>query len=63
MREGIAEAYVGITQGLKSADKGQLLMHYAAAIFQFLQAASGDAEKPEYLVRSLVGLLGYFSLT
>jgi importin subunit beta-1 len=64
MQEGITEAYVGIAQGLKSADKGQLLVQYAPQIFTFLaEAAVEDDERPEYLTRSLIGLVGYFYIT
>lgn len=68
MQEGIAEAYVGIAQGLKAADKGiflyktgMLMMNYAAHIFQFLQFAASIEDRPEFVTRSLVGLVGYLN--
>ncbi|KAI8907243.1 armadillo-type protein [Gorgonomyces haynaldii] len=58
MREGIAEAYVGMAQGLKSAEKGNLLLPYTQSIFHFIQSAAEDSERPEFVTRSLIGLLG-----
>lgn len=58
MQEGIAEAYVGIAQGLKSADKAPLLIDYAPQIFHFMEAAASEEDRPEYVTRSLIGLVG-----
>lgn len=60
LREGIAEAYVGIVGGLRSDDQIQALKPYVESIFGFLQSISTDAgaERTEPLLRSAVGLLG-----
>ncbi|KAJ3308780.1 karyopherin beta [Boothiomyces sp. JEL0838] len=57
-REAIAEAYVGICQGLKQAEKGALLVNYANQIFGFLEVATQEAEKSESYVKIMMGLLG-----
>ncbi|KAJ3327906.1 hypothetical protein HDU91_004239 [Kappamyces sp. JEL0680] len=57
-REAIAEAYIGISQGLKQAQKGGLLINYAEQIFTFLEAATQEEEKSESYVKIMMGLLG-----
>eukprot|EP00842_Homolaphlyctis_polyrhiza_P001071 jgi/Hompol1/1965/HPOL_002808-RA len=58
LREGIAEAYVGILQGLKAGDKSLLLQQYAHQIFMFLETCCVEQDRPESLTRSVFGLLG-----
>lgn len=60
LREGIAEAYVGIVGGLRADDRIQMLKPYVDSIFNFLRALSTDtvSERTEPLLRSAVGLLG-----
>ncbi|EGF79070.1 hypothetical protein BATDEDRAFT_17183 [Batrachochytrium dendrobatidis JAM81] len=61
MREGIAEAYVGIVQGLKASDRGrtaQLITPYAHQIFAFLEAATAQEDRTESVTRSILGLIG-----
>ncbi|PWN34213.1 putative karyopherin beta-1 subunit [Meira miltonrushii] len=60
LREGIAEAYVGIVGGLRGDNQIQLLKPFVEAIFTFLQSIATDAgaERTEPLLRSAVGLLG-----
>ena len=57
-REAIAEAYIGICQGLKQAGKGNLLINYAPQIFSFLESASQELEKNESYIKIMMGLLG-----
>ncbi|TPX34252.1 hypothetical protein SmJEL517_g03047 [Synchytrium microbalum] len=57
LREGIVEAYVGITQGLK-ATRIDLLSPSVQHIFGFLQMCAADPERTESLTRSVIGLLG-----
>ena len=59
MREGIAESYVGVVQGLKAADKAVMLVNFTNQIFHFLQTATvSDPERPEFVTKSLIGLIG-----
>ena len=58
MEESIAEAYVGIVQGLKTGDKANLLLPYVQSIFAFLQQSTMNLERPEPVTRSIVGLVG-----
>jgi importin subunit beta-1 len=60
LREGIAEAYVGIVGGLRSDNQVAMLKPYVETIFTFLHGISTDAgaERTEPLLRSAVGLLG-----
>lgn len=60
LREGIAEAYVGIVGGLRGDNQIVLLKPFVETIFTFLQSISTDAsaERSEPLLRSAVGLLG-----
>ncbi|KAI8826727.1 karyopherin Kap95 [Fimicolochytrium jonesii] len=59
LRESIIEAYVGITQGLKTAGKPQLLADARAAphIFAFAQAVA-ESERTVEVTSGLVGLIG-----
>lgn len=57
-REAIAEAYIGICQGLKQAGKGDLLINYAPQIFSFLETASQELDKSESHIKIMMGLLG-----
>lgn len=71
LREGILEAYTGITQGLKGNKRSfgftweplslfiaQLLLPYMEKIFIFLHAVSQDEENTEEVTRGAIGLLG-----
>jgi importin subunit beta-1 len=60
LREGIAEAYVGIVGGLRADDQVNMLKPYVEAIFGFIQsvATNPPTERSEPLLRSTVGLLG-----
>lgn len=60
LREGIAEAYVGIVGGLRGDNRIASLKPFVESIFTFLQSISTDAgaERTEALLRSAVGLLG-----
>ncbi|KAH6575430.1 hypothetical protein BASA60_005017 [Batrachochytrium salamandrivorans] len=58
MRDGIAEAYVGIVQGLKTGDRAELIMPYAHHMFLFLEATTSQEDRLESVTRSIVGLVG-----
>jgi importin subunit beta-1 len=60
LREGIAEAYVGIVGGFRSDSQINLLKPYVESIFAFIQsvATNSTADRTEPLLRSTVGLLG-----
>ncbi|KAK9759611.1 karyopherin Kap95 [Basidiobolus ranarum] len=61
LREGIIEAYVGITQGLKAGDKIALLLPHLEHIFAFMGMVYSDTERTESITRSMIGLLGDLS--
>lgn len=63
IRESIAEAYIGIAQGLKQANKGSLLINYAQQLFSFLEVAVQEPERSESYTKVMMGLLGYCGLT
>ncbi|RUP05746.1 hypothetical protein BC936DRAFT_140503 [Jimgerdemannia flammicorona] len=58
LHEGIVEAYVGITQGLKTGEKTQLLLPYVQHIFAFLSVVFSDPYRSDAVTRSMIGLLG-----
>jgi len=58
LREGIVEAYVGITQAMKSGGRAQLLIPYVQHIFGFLSVVHNEVDKTEPLTRGIIGLLG-----
>lgn len=58
LREAVLEAYVGIVQALKSAQKTYLLGEHLANIFQFMQTCYSDPERTEAVGRTMAGLLG-----
>jgi importin subunit beta-1 len=58
-REAIADAYTGISQGLKSSQKGTLLINYAQQIFSFLEISVQEMDKSETYCKAMIGLLGY----
>lgn len=60
LREGIAEAYVGIVGGLRADNHTNALKPYVEVIFNFIQtvASNTNSERSEALLRSTVGLLG-----
>ncbi|KAI8618910.1 karyopherin Kap95 [Chytriomyces sp. MP71] len=58
LREGIVEAYVGITQGLTAGQKPQLLAPYVEKMFVFMQSIQMDNEHSESVVMTMGGLIG-----
>ncbi|RKP02570.1 hypothetical protein CXG81DRAFT_29479 [Caulochytrium protostelioides] len=58
LREGIIEAFVGITQGLKTGDKTALFAPHVPGILSFAEVVGTDPMRSEGVTRSLVGLLG-----
>lgn len=63
LREGVLEAYTGITQGLKDGQKGDLLAPYAESIFGFLEVLANDPNRDESLTKASIGCLGDISST
>ncbi|KAI8914839.1 hypothetical protein PhCBS80983_g00772 [Powellomyces hirtus] len=59
LREGIIEAYVGIAQGLKGANKVEMLATVAPQIFAFVQeVATSNSPRSLEVSMGLVGLIG-----
>jgi importin subunit beta-1 len=58
LKESILEAFVGIVQGLKSAQKTYLINDQLMSIFQFMQFCTEDADRSEGVGRTVAGLLG-----
>ncbi|KAJ3263515.1 karyopherin beta [Chytriomyces hyalinus] len=58
LREGITEAYVGITQGLTTGQKAQLLAPYVEKMFVFMQSIVFDDEHSEEVAITMGGLIG-----
>ena len=59
LREGIAEAYVGIVSGLRSDNRTELLQPYVEGIIEFTKLVHDtSAERTEPLLRGAIGLLG-----
>ena len=57
-REAVADAITGICQGLKSSQRGSLLINYAQQIFAFLEASVKEEDMSERYVKAMIGLLG-----
>lgn len=59
LREAVAEAFVGVVNGLKGANRVDLLQPYAEVVFNFLTFVSSyNVERGEPLLRATLGLLG-----
>ncbi|WFC98298.1 karyopherin Kap95 [Malassezia yamatoensis] len=59
LREGIAEAYVGIVSGMRIGGKAELLVPYMEYTIAFVGlVASDSADRSETLLRTTIGLLG-----
>lgn len=59
LREGIAEAYVGIVSGMRLGNKADLLLPYMESVITFVGlVASESTDRSETLLRSTIGLLG-----
>ncbi|KDN53633.1 putative karyopherin beta-1 subunit [Tilletiaria anomala UBC 951] len=59
LREGIAEAYVGIVSGLRSDNRVDLLQPYVESTFGFVKIVNDTPfERSESLLRGAIGLLG-----
>lgn len=62
MREAIVDAFIGIMNGLKSADPTPFLQ-YVPGILGFLRQCIGEEERTEEFVSSALGLIGDFGDT
>lgn len=59
LREAVAEAFVGVVNGLKTANRIDLLQPYVELIFNFLTFnATNTLERGEALLKACLGLLG-----
>ncbi|EPQ30681.1 uncharacterized protein PFL1_01582 [Pseudozyma flocculosa PF-1] len=61
LREGIAEAYVGVTSGMVASGQAEKLQPYVEAMFQFIglvAQAQALTQASEALIRGAIGLLG-----
>ncbi|KAJ2156840.1 karyopherin Kap95 [Coemansia sp. RSA 552] len=58
LRVGIFEAFVGITQGLKSDGKAQLVVPHVQSIMGFAEFVYRDPHRSEDVTKAMVGLLG-----
>jgi hypothetical protein len=63
LREGIFEGYTGIIQGLRSDHKGASFQPYAEFLVAFCKHVAADPSHSAEVVRSMVGVLGYPSLS
>lgn len=58
LRECVLEAYTGIIQGLKDANRIDLMAVYIEPMMQFLQSLSNDENKDLEVLGKAAGLLG-----
>ena len=59
LREGIAEAYVGIVSGFRMAGKADVLLPYMDYTLAFVGLVASDSiDRSETLLRSTIGLVG-----
>ncbi|KAJ2682958.1 karyopherin Kap95 [Coemansia sp. RSA 1285] len=58
LRLGIFEAFVGITQGLKSDGKTQLVLPYIQDVFGFMRVVVGDQNRSEEVTKTMIALIG-----
>ncbi|KAI9332514.1 armadillo-type protein [Obelidium mucronatum] len=58
LREGIVEAYVGITQGLAAGQKAHFLGNYVERMFRFMETIQNDVEHSETVATTMAGLIG-----
>ncbi|KAJ1664277.1 karyopherin Kap95 [Coemansia sp. RSA 1646] len=58
LRLGIFEAFVGITQGLKSDGKAQLVLPRIQDIFVFMSVVFADQNRSEEVTKTMIALIG-----
>ena len=58
LREGVLEAYTGITQGLADGNKINLLLPYAEPIFQLMELISNEGHYDMAVLSKCIGLIG-----
>ncbi|CAO1632013.1 unnamed protein product [Sympodiomycopsis kandeliae] len=64
LREAVAEAFVGVVNGLKGSNRVDLLQPYVEIVFNFLTFVSSyNVERGEGLLKAALGLLGDLAST
>ncbi|XP_006455581.1 hypothetical protein AGABI2DRAFT_227003 [Agaricus bisporus var. bisporus H97] len=58
LREGILEAYTGITTGFKKTDKAHLLLQHVPSILDLIQRCLKDDDRTDATMRLSYGLIG-----
>ena len=58
LRNSILEAYTGILQGLKAANKQDTVLPFVEGIVEFLHRSAADENRSSEVLKSAVGLLG-----
>lgn len=58
LRNSILEAYTGILQGLKAANKQDTILPFVEGIVEFLHRSAADENRSNDVLKSAVGLLG-----
>lgn len=58
LRNAILEAYTGIIQGLKEANKQDLMLPALETVVEFIQRSACDSNRTDEVVKASVGLLG-----
>jgi importin subunit beta-1 len=58
LRQSILEAYTGILQGLKAANKQDTVIPYLEAITEFMHRSAADENRSSDVLKAAVGLLG-----
>ncbi|KAI9808154.1 MAG: hypothetical protein M1825_004611 [Sarcosagium campestre] len=61
LREGIMDAWGGITIAMRAGNKSDILRPYVAPIFKLLSEVWGDQNRSEALLRSCMGVMGDLS--
>jgi len=63
LRESIFEAYTGILQGLKTDNKGQLMIEYVKHIIDFAEMTLHDDISTHSVIRGALGVFGDIAVT
>jgi importin subunit beta-1 len=58
LREGIIEAYVGIVTGMRTGQKGPVVLPWVPTILELIHRSMVDEERPETVFKLALGLIG-----